>query len=85
MQHRRIIVPADPITPVAVHGILRAVLRRAQVHDHVKRNVALLVDPPRGTAGRPSKTLTADQAARLLAAAEADEALRDMNCAGSWY
>jgi integrase len=42
----------------------------------VKRNVALLVDPPRGTAGRPSKALTADQAARLLAAAEADEAMR---------
>ena len=59
-----------------LHGILRAVLRRAQAHDHVKRNVALLVDPPRGTAGRPSKALTADQAARLLAAAEADEAMR---------
>jgi integrase len=59
-----------------LHGILRAVLHRAQAHDHVKRNVALLVDPPRGTAGRPSKALTADQAARLLAAAEADEAMR---------
>jgi hypothetical protein len=59
-----------------LHGILRAVLRRAQAHDHVKRNVALLVDPPRGTAGRPSKALTADQAARLLAAAEVDEAMR---------
>jgi hypothetical protein len=59
-----------------LHGILRAVLRRAQAHDHVKRNVALLVDPPRGTAGRPSKALTADQAVRLLAAAEADEAMR---------
>jgi hypothetical protein len=45
-----------------LHGILRAVLRRAQAHDQVKRNVALLVDPPRGTAGRPSKALTADQA-----------------------
>ena len=42
----------------------------------MKRNVALLVDPPRGTAGRPSEALTADQAARLLAAAEADEAMR---------
>jgi integrase len=59
-----------------LHGILRAVLRRAQAHDHVKRNVALLVDPPRGTAGRPSKALTADQATRLLAAAEADDAMR---------
>jgi integrase len=59
-----------------LHGILRAVLRRAQAHDHVKRNVALLVDPPRGTVGRPSKALTADQATRLLAAAEADDAMR---------
>jgi integrase len=42
----------------------------------VRRNVALLVDPPRGTAGRPSTALTADQAARLLAAAEADKAMR---------
>ena len=58
-----------------LHGILLAVLRRAQAHDHVKRNVALLVDPPWGTAGRPSKALMADQAARLLAAAEADEAM----------
>jgi hypothetical protein len=31
-----------------LHGILRAVLRRAQAHDQVKRNVALLVDPPPG-------------------------------------
>ena len=59
-----------------LHGILRAVLRRAQAHDHVKRNVALLVDPPRGSAGRPSKALMVDQAARLLSAAEADEAMR---------
>jgi integrase len=59
-----------------LHGILRAVLRRAQAHDHVKRNVALLVDPPRGTAGRPSRALTADQATRLLTAAEADDAMR---------
>ena len=63
-------------TVYRLHGILRAMLRRAQAHDHVKRNVALLVDPPRGTAGRPSKALTADQATRLMAAAEADDAMR---------
>jgi integrase len=52
------------------------VLPLSPTHDQVKRNVVLLVDPPRGTAGCPSKALTADQAARLLAAAEADEAMR---------
>ena len=59
-----------------LHGILRAVLRHAQARDLVKRNVALLVDPPRGRAGRPSKALTAQQASRLIAAAEVDEGMR---------
>jgi integrase len=36
----------------------------------VKRNVALLCDVPRGTAGRPSKSLTLAQAASLLTAAK---------------
>jgi len=43
---------------------------RAQARDLVKRNVALLCDVPRGTAGRPSKSLTLAQAADLLAAAK---------------
>jgi integrase len=54
-------------------GILRAAIRRAQARDYVKRNVALLRDPPKGRAGRPSKSLDVDQAARLVAAAFADE------------
>ena len=36
----------------------------------VRRNVALLCDVPRGTAGRPSKSLTVAQAADLLIAAK---------------
>ena len=36
----------------------------------MRRNVALLCEPPRGTAGRPSKSLTLDQANAILAAAE---------------
>ena len=36
----------------------------------MKRNVVLLCDIPQGQAGRPSKSLTYDQAAALLAAAE---------------
>ena len=39
-------------------SILRQSIRRAQARDLVKRNVALLCDVPRGTAGRPSKSLT---------------------------
>ena len=47
-------------------SILRQSIRRAQARDLVKRNVALLCDVPRGTAGRPSKSLTLTQAADLL-------------------
>ena len=50
--------------------ILRQSIRRAQARDLVKRNVALLCDVPRGTAGRPSKSLTLAQAADLLTAAK---------------
>ena len=50
-------------------SILRQSIRRAQARDLVKRNVALLCDVPRGTAGRLSKSLTLAQAADLLAAA----------------
>ena len=39
-------------------SILRQSIRRARARDLVKRNVALLCDVPRGTAGRPSKSLT---------------------------
>jgi integrase len=55
-------------------GILRSILKRAVTHaqkrDKVKRNVVLLCEIPQGQEGRPSKSLTFDQAAALLAAAE---------------
>ena len=51
-------------------SILRQSIRRAQARDLVKRNVALLCDVPRGTAGRPSKSLTLMQAADLLTASQ---------------
>jgi integrase len=51
-------------------SILRPSIRRAQARDLVKRNVALLCDVPRGTAGRPSKSLTLAQAADLLTTAK---------------
>jgi integrase len=51
-------------------SILRRSITRAQARDKVKRNVVLLCDVPQGQQGRPSKSLTYDQAAALLAAAE---------------
>jgi integrase len=45
-------------------------IRHAQANDLVGRNVAALVQPPRGRTGRPSKSFTLDQAKALLAAVE---------------
>lgn len=53
-------------------SVLRAVIRQAQARDYVKRNVALLCDPPKGRPGRPSKSLNVDQAGRLVDAAFGD-------------
>jgi hypothetical protein len=44
--------------------------RRAQARDLVQRNVAPLCEAPKGTVGRPSKSLSLEQASRLLMAAE---------------
>ena len=48
------------------HILLARSLRMAQRRDKVGRNVAELVDTPEGQTGRPSKSLTLDQAARLI-------------------
>ena len=50
--------------------MLKRAITRAQARDKVKRNVVLLCDMPQGRPGRPSKSLTLDQAEALLAAAE---------------
>lgn len=47
-------------------SILRRSLHRAQARELVRRNVATLCDVPKGTAGRPSKSLTLAQAQALL-------------------
>jgi integrase len=52
-----------------VHSILARSLRHAQARDKVKRNVALLCDVPTGRAGRPSKSLTLEQATGIVTAA----------------
>lgn len=52
------------------HNALTRAIRHAEARDLVGRNVATLVETPKGQAGRPSKSLTLDQASALLAAAE---------------
>jgi integrase len=56
-----------------IRSILSRSIGRAQLRDKAKRNVVLLCDVPEGRSGRPSKSLTFDQAETLLAAAEADQ------------
>ena len=52
------------------HNALTRAIRHAEARDLVGRNVAMLVDTPKGQAGRPSKSLSLAQASALLAAAE---------------
>jgi integrase len=53
------------------HNVLVRAIRHAERDELVGRNVAALVDPPKGQqAGRPSKTLTLEQAGALMAAAK---------------
>ena len=51
-------------------GSLVRAIRHAEADDLVGRNVAALADTPQGQVGRPSKSLTLDQARAVLAAAE---------------
>jgi integrase len=55
----------------AVHSILRRAIRQAQARDKVARNVAELVTTPKGRPGRPSRSLTLDQATTVLEKAQA--------------
>ncbi|GAA5192458.1 site-specific integrase [Rugosimonospora acidiphila] len=54
-----------------LHSILNRAIVRAMARDKVKRNVVALCGIPTGQDGRPSKSLTLDQAKALLTAAEA--------------
>lgn len=62
------------VVSTATLGDLRSILKRsidrAQKRDRVKRNVVLLCEIPQGQEGRPSKSLTLDQAEAVLDAAE---------------
>ncbi|MGH3187448.1 MAG: site-specific integrase [Streptosporangiaceae bacterium] len=59
-------------TMASTHNVLVRAIRHAEANDHVGRNVASLVKPPRGKTGRPSRAMTAAEAAALLAAASDD-------------
>jgi integrase len=53
------------------HLALKRAIRHAEANDLVSRNVATLVDTPTGLEGRPSKSLTVEQAVAVIAAAKA--------------
>lgn len=52
-----------------VRGLLAQAIKRAQARGKVKHNVVLLCECPTGQKGRPSKSLTLEQAQALLTAA----------------
>jgi len=51
------------------HLALKRAIRHAEANDLVSRNVAALADTPKGQDGRPSKSLTLDQAAAVITTA----------------
>ena len=51
------------------HLALKRAIRHAEASDLVSRNVAALADTPKGQQGRPSKSLTLDQALAVMTAA----------------
>jgi hypothetical protein len=53
------------------HLALKRAIRHAEANDVVSRNVATLADTPKGQEGRPSESLTLDQAVAIIAAARA--------------
>ena len=52
------------------HLALKRAIRHAEANNLVSRNVAALADTPKGQDGRPSKSLTLDQALAVITAAE---------------
>jgi len=57
-------------TMASTHNVLVRAIRHAEANDHVGRNVVAFVKPPQGKTGRPSRAMTAAEAAALLAAAK---------------
>ena len=59
----------DRSPPSMGHLALKRAIRHAEANDLVARNVAALADTPKGQEGRPSKSLTLDQAVAVITAA----------------
>jgi len=61
---------AEELSPTSVKrrlSTLRRIIRFAEAHNHVERNVALLIDPPRGKGqGRPGQAFTLEQVHALF-------------------
>jgi integrase len=53
-----------------IHSILSRAVTHAQARDKIRRNVVMLCSVPAGRQGRPSKSLTLDQAEAILKASE---------------
>src|SRR5262249_36208524 len=69
---RALCAMAAGYSPAAVtrgHLALKRAIRYAEANDLVARNVAALVDTPKGREGRPSKSLTLEQAVAVITAA----------------
>src|SRR5262249_11588441 len=52
------------------HLALKRAIRHAEANDLVRRNAANLVGPPKGQEGRPSRSLTLEQAVAVITAAK---------------
>src|SRR5262245_566582 len=53
-------------TVAIAHNALTRAIRHAESRDLVRRNVAALIDTPKGQVGRPSQALTVEQARKLV-------------------
>jgi integrase len=53
-------------TVAIAHNALTRAIRHAESRDLVRRNVAALIDTPKGQVGRPSQALSVEQARKLI-------------------
>jgi integrase len=60
-------------TIIQVHGLLTRAIRMAEKRELVGRNVSALCETPHGLEGRPSTSLTLDQAVAVLKACEGEK------------
>jgi len=57
-------------TVAMTHNCLTRAIRHAEARDLVRRNVSALVETPKGQLGRPSRSLSLEEAQALIVAAE---------------